>query len=252
MSQTIDHDPLLDYLPSEGFSSKDVYFYNPFDLPLPDSGLYKAEEKVASIIKKIQPITEPVNISRYDDKHLVVKVGSHTAVLNKSDFHQGVACELGTSTLGDYTVVTVGGNFVKRSDYQANSDLVLAFSQAEHAEQFKSDLLLAYLGGESLEKLTAPSSVEAYGVKQSKAVTGWQFLGVLLAVGVIGTLIALIFIVQAARAKPEPPVYDGPSIETITKFREMTDGPSTRLQTSPIQEAGLFEPPTDEPESELK
>lgn len=252
MSQNIEHDALLDYLPSEGFSKQDTYFYNPFDLPLPDSGLYKAEEKVASIIKKIQPITEPVQISRYDEKHLVVKVGSHTAVLNKSDFHQGVACELGTSTLGDYTVVTVSGNFVKRSDYQANSNLVLTFSQAEHADQFKKDLLLAYLGGESLEKLTTPSSVETYGKRPSRVLRGWECAGLILGGVVLGIVGGLIIIAQDEKAKALPAAYDGPSIETITKLREMTDSPGLQLQASPVREAELFEPPAEEPEPELK
>jgi hypothetical protein len=193
-----------------------------------------------------------VRISRYDEKHLVVKVGSHTAVLNKSDFHQGMACELGTSTLGDYTVVTVSGNFVKRSDYQANNNLVLAFSQAEHAEQFKNDLLLAYLGGESLEKLTTPSSFDTYGKRPSRVLKGWECAGLILGGVVIGVVVGLIIIAQAGKAKALPADYDGPSIETITKLREMTEGPRLQLQTSPIQEAELFEPPAEEPEPELR
>jgi hypothetical protein len=251
MSQTIDHDALLDYLPSE-VSKQDPYFYNPFDLPLPDSGLYKAEEKVASIIEKIQPITEPVEITRFDDKHLVVKIGLHTAVLNKSDFHQGVACELGTSTLGDYTVVTVSGNFVKRSDYQANSNLVLAFSQAEHAEQFKNDLLLAYLGGESLEGLTNPSSVETYRNRPSRPLVDWHYASLVIGSVITGIVISSVLIALAGTTKPVSAEYDGPTIETITKLREMTDGPRLQLQDRPAQDAGLFEPPAEEPEPELR
>jgi hypothetical protein len=252
MSQTFDHDAVLDYLPSEGFSAQDPYFYNPFDLPLPDSGLYKAEEKVASIIEKIQPITEPVKITRFDDKHLIVKIGLHTAVLNKSDFHQGVACELGTSTLGGYTIVTVSGNFVKRSDYQANSNLVLAFSQAEHAEQFKNDLLLAYLGGESLESLTNPSSVETYRNRPSRSLPNWQYASMVIGSIVIGIVISSVFIALAGRNKPESAGYDGPTTETLTKLREMTNGPKLQLQARPVQEADLFEPPAEEPELELR
>lgn len=143
----------LRHLPALGRSHPSLEFYDPFSLPEPDPQLYQPEEKFASILAKIKPITERVGVRRADNNQILLLIGNYSAVLKKDkEYACGVMIEVGLDVLGHLTIVTVKGEIVKRGGNWGGHDsrLVMAFSDPVHAALFKNDLLHAFLPLDSL------------------------------------------------------------------------------------------------------